>query len=252
VRGLKSSNFERNTFKLKIQLFILIKNLAKQLVLIAKSIFKFGNSQRKILGGWIITYIRIRVGDVSRRFAHEAKAGEVACLVLGLLILLWAGGAVAGEDEVAEGSTRLGYHVLELLLVPKAVLLLALALVAGVVPVVVIVLVLVGGGAELLSLGAIDDKVSGVAALKTTSRWSPPLLAELVQSATLPHQQGDLVIGDALVLLIRKCSQRRQGKLQSRWESSVGGVSHIATNTSTSNQIITREGSIMFRMTFMR
>jgi hypothetical protein len=51
VRELKSSNFERNTFKLKIQLFILIKNLAKQLVLIAKSIFKFGNSQRKILGG---------------------------------------------------------------------------------------------------------------------------------------------------------------------------------------------------------
>jgi hypothetical protein len=65
----------------------------------------------------------------------------------------------------------LGYHVLELLLlVLKAVLLLDIALIAGVVLVIVIVLVLVGGGAELLSFGAIDDEVSGVAALKTTSR----------------------------------------------------------------------------------
>jgi hypothetical protein len=83
---------------------------------------------------------------VSQRLAHEAKAGEVACLALGHLILLSAGGVVAGEVEVAEGSTCSGHHLLELLLVPEAVLL-ALALVTGVVPVVVGVLV---GGVELL------------------------------------------------------------------------------------------------------
>jgi hypothetical protein len=57
----------------------------------------------------------------------------------------------------------LGHHLLELLLVPKMVLLLALALVAGVVPIVVVVLV---GGVELLPLVAVGDEVGGVAALK--------------------------------------------------------------------------------------
>jgi hypothetical protein len=62
---------------------------------------------------------------VSRRFAHEAKAGEVACLALRPLILLWAGGVVPREVEVAEGSISSGHHLLKLLLlVPRAVLLL--------------------------------------------------------------------------------------------------------------------------------
>jgi F0F1-type ATP synthase epsilon subunit len=60
-----------------------MKKLAKQLVLVAKGIFKLNDSQRKI-----ITYIGVRVEDVSRRFAHEAKAGEVIWLALDLLILL--------------------------------------------------------------------------------------------------------------------------------------------------------------------
>jgi hypothetical protein len=51
--------------------------------------------------------------------------------------------------------------------VPEAVLLLALALVTGVVPVVVVVLI---GGVELLSLGAVGDEVDGVATLKATPR----------------------------------------------------------------------------------
>jgi hypothetical protein len=49
--GSKSSNFRRSTFKLKIQLFVFTKNLAKQLVLIAKGILKLDDSQRKTLGG---------------------------------------------------------------------------------------------------------------------------------------------------------------------------------------------------------
>jgi hypothetical protein len=124
-----------------IQLFVLTEDFTKQLVLVAKSIFKFDDSQRKTIGGWVITYIRVRVRDVSRRLAHETKAGEVVCLALESLILLWAGGVIAGEVEVAEGDTRSGHHLLELLLIPKAALLLALALVAGVIPVVLVVLV---------------------------------------------------------------------------------------------------------------
>jgi hypothetical protein len=129
-----------------------MKNLTKQLVLVAKSIFKFGDSQRKTLGGWVITYIRVGVRDVPRWLDLEAKAGEVAHLALGPLILLGAGGVVAGEVEVTEGGTRSGQHLLELLflLVPEAVLLLTLTLVAGVVLVVIVVLV---GGVELLPLG---------------------------------------------------------------------------------------------------
>jgi hypothetical protein len=107
------------------------------------------------------------------------------------------------------------HDLLELLVVVvyKAVLLVVAALVVLVVPVSVVVLV---GDVKLLPLRAIGDKVSGVAALKVAPRWSPPLLAKLVQVMELPCEQSNLIIGDALILLIRSCSQRRQGKLQSR------------------------------------
>jgi hypothetical protein len=144
--------------------------------LIAKSIFNFGDSQRKTIGRWVITYIRVRVGDVPRWLAYEAKAGEVTHLALGPLILLRAGGVIAGEVKEAEGSTRLGHHLLELLLlVPKAVLLLIVALA---VVISLGVVVLVGGGVELLPLGGVGDEVGGVTALKAAPRRSPPLFAE--------------------------------------------------------------------------
>jgi hypothetical protein len=152
---------------------------------------------------------------VSRRLAHEAKAGEVTRLALGPLILLKVEGVITGEVEVAEGCTRSGHHLLEpLLLVPEVVFLLALALIVGVTPVVIVVLV--EGGVELLPLGAVSDEVGGVAALEAAPRRPSPLLAESVQRVELSHQQGDLVIGDALVQLIRSCTQGRQSKLQSR------------------------------------
>jgi hypothetical protein len=150
---------------------------------------------------------------VPRRFAHEAKAGEVACLVLGPLILLGAGGVIAGEVEVVEGCTRLRHHLLKLLFVLEAVLLLVVALT---VVVSLGVVVLAGGGVKLLPLGVIGDEVGGVTTLKAAPRRSPPLLAEPVQSSELSRQQDDLIIGDALVLLIRSCTQGRQSKLQSR------------------------------------
>jgi hypothetical protein len=158
----------------------------KELVLDAKSIFMFGDSQRKTLRRWVITYIGVRVGDVPWWLAHEVKVGEVAHLALGPLIPLGAGGVIAGEVEVAEGGTRSGHHLLELLLllVSEAVLLLVITL-AIVVPLGVVVLV---GGVELLTLGAVGDEVGVVAALEATPRRSPPLLAELVQSSELSRQ----------------------------------------------------------------
>jgi hypothetical protein len=100
-------------------------------------------------------------------------------------------------------------------------------------------------------LGAVDDEVSGVAALEASPRWSPPLLAELVQDTELSYQQGDLIIGDALILLIRSDDQRRQDELQRRWDN-VDGVSIMATNMSFSNQSFTSKRSIMIKMTFVR
>jgi hypothetical protein len=152
---------------------------------------------------------------VSQRHAHEAKAGEVAQRALGPLIFLGAGEIIAGEVEVTEGCTRSRHHLLELLLILilEAVLLLTLTLVAGVILVVVVILV---EGVELLPLGAVGDEVGGVATLEAAPRRPPPLLAEPVQSSELFRQQGDLVVGDALILLIRSCTQGRQNKLQSR------------------------------------
>jgi hypothetical protein len=85
MHGYKRSNFRKGILKLKIQLLVLMKHFVKQLILITQSILKLGNSQRKIVEGYIITYIG--VGDVSRRLAHDTKAGEVALIALDLLIL---------------------------------------------------------------------------------------------------------------------------------------------------------------------
>jgi hypothetical protein len=90
------------------------------------------------------------------------------------------------------------------------VLLLALALVVGVIPIVVVVFV---GGVKLRPLGVVGDKVGGVTALEAAPRRSPPLLAEPLQSSELSRQQGDLIVGNALILLIRSCTQGRQSKL---------------------------------------
>jgi hypothetical protein len=65
-----------------------------------------------------------------------------------------------------------------LLFVPKVVLLLVIALVAGVIPIIVITLVagvipvivvVLVGRVEFLPLGAVDDEMSGVATLEVAS-----------------------------------------------------------------------------------
>jgi hypothetical protein len=83
-----------------------------------------------------------------------------------------------------------------------------LLLIVALAVVVLLVVVILVGGVELLSLGAVSDEVGGVAALEVAPRCSPPLLAELMQDSELPRQQGNLVVWDALILLIRSCGQR--------------------------------------------
>jgi hypothetical protein len=51
VCGSKRCNFRKRAFKFKIKLLIFMKNLAKQLVLVAKGTLKLDESQRKTLRG---------------------------------------------------------------------------------------------------------------------------------------------------------------------------------------------------------
>jgi hypothetical protein len=48
--GRRETISEKGTFKLKIQLLVFMKNLAKQLVLVAKGILKLSDSQGNTIG----------------------------------------------------------------------------------------------------------------------------------------------------------------------------------------------------------
>jgi hypothetical protein len=50
VRRSKRSNLRRSTFKLKIHFLVLTKDFTKQIVLVAKSIFKFGDHKERPSG----------------------------------------------------------------------------------------------------------------------------------------------------------------------------------------------------------
>jgi hypothetical protein len=50
MHGSKRSKLRKGTFKLKIQHLVLMKNLAKQFILIAQDILMLDDSQRKTLG----------------------------------------------------------------------------------------------------------------------------------------------------------------------------------------------------------
>jgi hypothetical protein len=88
------------------------------------------------------------------------------------------------------------------------ILLLVVVLVVVVVLVGVVVFVVV---VILLPLGVVDDKVGGVAALEAApgvSGASSPLLLKLVHRPKFHCKQSNLIIENALVLLIRSCSKR--------------------------------------------
>jgi hypothetical protein len=96
------------------------------------------------------------------------------------------------------------------------ILLLVVILVVVVILVGVVILIVV---AILLPLEAVNDEVGGVTVLEAALRVlgvSSPLLLKLVHRPKFPCKQGNLVIGNALILLIRSSSKRRQSKLQRR------------------------------------
>jgi hypothetical protein len=99
----------------------------------------------------------------------------------------------------------LGTYLLDVLLrvVSEVILLLVVVLV------VVVILVRV---VELLPLGAVSNEVGGVTAHEAApgvSGASSPLLQKLVHHPKFSCKQGNLIIENALILLIRSCSKRR-------------------------------------------
>jgi hypothetical protein len=103
----------------------------------------------------------------------------------------------------------LGHDLLDvlLLLVPETFLLLV---------VVLVVVVILVGVVILLPLGTVSDEVGGVTALETNpgvSGASSPLLPKLVHYPKFSYKQDNLVVGNAVILLIKSCSKRRQSKL---------------------------------------
>jgi hypothetical protein len=114
--------------------------------------------------------------------------------------------------KVAQGCTCSRHDLLDvpLLLVLEAILLLV---------VVLVVVVILVGVVILLPLRAVGDEVGGVAALEIALRVlgvPSPLLLKLVHCPKFPFKQSNLIVGNALVLLIGSCSKRRQTKLQRR------------------------------------
>jgi hypothetical protein len=77
-----------------------------------------------------------------------------------------------------------------------------------------LVVILVGvvvsfGVVVLLSHGTVDDEVGGVAALEAALRVSSPLLLKLMHRPKFHCMQANLVVRNALLLLIGSCSKRR-------------------------------------------
>jgi hypothetical protein len=79
-------------------------------------------------------------------------------------------------------------------------------------PFVVVILI---GVIILLPLGEANDEVGGVAALKVAPGVSgpSPLLLKLVHRPKFSCKQDNLIVGNALILLIESYSKRRQSKL---------------------------------------
>jgi hypothetical protein len=178
--------------------------------------------RRKTILGEIITYIRVRVRVVPWRtsLGHEAQLGEVAfpLPVVDLLILFWTWWVFTWDVEVAQGYTCSGHDLLDvlLLLVSEAILLLLVVLIVILVAVVILVaIVILVGVVVLLPLGAVGDNVGGVTTVEAApgvSRVSSPLLPKLVHRPKFSWKQGNIVIGNALVLLNGNYNKGRQRK----------------------------------------
>jgi hypothetical protein len=93
VHRLEGINFSKGFFKLKLKIFVLMKNSTKKIGLTTQGIIKYMHFRRKTSVGEIITYTRVGVGIrvVPQRssLGHEAQHGGVAFLlsVVDLLLL---------------------------------------------------------------------------------------------------------------------------------------------------------------------
>jgi hypothetical protein len=110
VHWPKRSNFRKNTFKLKIQLLVLMKKLAKQVILIAQGILKLGDSQRKALRGKIITYIRVGVEDVPWRFPMRQRPVKSPFLHLG-----FSSSSKLEESSMEKSKSLRAAHALDMI-----------------------------------------------------------------------------------------------------------------------------------------
>jgi hypothetical protein len=78
--------------------------------------------------------------------------------------------------------------------------------------VILVVVVILVGVVVLLSLRAVSNEVGGVTALEATlgvSGASSNLLLKLVHHPKFPYKQGNLVVGNALILLVESYCKRR-------------------------------------------
>jgi hypothetical protein len=185
----KRSNLEQELSSSRFNFLFLWKTLQSNLSWLHKTFSSLATLKKRPSKDRLSLTSESESGMLHEDLPMRQKAGEVALLVLDLLILLRARWVITGEVKVAESSTRSRHDLLELLLVVvlEAVLLLVIALVV----VILLDVVVLVGGVELLPLGVVDDEVGGITALKTAPRRSPPLLVELVQCTELSHQQGD-------------------------------------------------------------
>jgi hypothetical protein len=80
----------------------------------------------------------------------------------------------------------------------------------GVILVVVLVNVVIHVGVVvLLPLGEVSNEVGGVTTLEAAPGVSSPLLLKLVHCLKFPCNQDNLIVRNALILLIGSCSKRR-------------------------------------------
>jgi hypothetical protein len=102
-----------------------------------------------------------------------------------------------------------------LVVVPEAVLL-ALVIVARVIPVVVVVLV---GGVELLPLGTVGDKVGGVAALKAVPKRPPLSLRNLCKAQNFLASRA--ILSSGMLLYCSSEATHKEDKANSKADEAV-------------------------------
>jgi hypothetical protein len=204
------SNFNKRVPVQDSTFFVLMKNLAKQLILVAQTFPSSTTLEERLSNN------RSSLTSESESFGEDLPIRH-SPVKSHFFHLIFSYSSELEESSLEKSKSLKAAHTQDMIfwnffLSPKWFFFLVITLVAGVIPIGIVVLI---GGVKLLPLRAISDEVSGVITLKAAPERSP-LLAKLVQGTELPRRQSNLLIGDALILLIRSYSKRRQSKLQRR------------------------------------